>query len=88
MQALHRLTFLAADYMVHDVIPKLKEGILSNALYLRHGALLGLGEIVHALSLHAKSQNVSLRDILGMVTCFLFLPSLVVLATKLFDGGL
>lgn len=49
-QALANLTVLNPDYMLHTIIPLLLPKTLSSDLQERHGVLLGVGYIVHALS--------------------------------------
>ncbi|XP_062507532.1 tubulin-specific chaperone D-like [Corticium candelabrum] len=56
-QALHNLTVRDPEYMASVVIPKLlveAVGIDRNA---RHGSLIAIGEITHALSIHTSNKD-------------------------------
>lgn len=56
-QALYELTPLCPDYMAFNVLPKLLRYSLSIDLNTRHGSLLCMGQLIHALSEHARSIN-------------------------------
>ncbi|CAL4236462.1 unnamed protein product, partial [Meganyctiphanes norvegica] len=64
-KALHNLTSLAPQYMVDNVIPKLIEQMKGTVLISRHGAILSLAHIVHALAIEAQKQNKNLKDLIG-----------------------
>ena len=57
-RALHLLTACAPDYMARMVLPSLlKHALTANDLNTRHGALLCIGELVHALCLCAQDDD-------------------------------
>jgi hypothetical protein len=62
-KTLHNLTLKAPSYMVSTVLPALFEKTTSIDLNSRHGAVLAIGEIVHALSITLKDQD--LEGVLG-----------------------
>ncbi|VDL94516.1 unnamed protein product [Schistocephalus solidus] len=49
-KALHKLTPCSKDQILGSVIPKLLERTLGPDLYMRQGSVIGLAEIMHALS--------------------------------------
>ncbi|XP_041970319.1 tubulin-specific chaperone D isoform X1 [Aricia agestis] len=50
-KALHKLTDKMPEYVATEVLPKLLRKIESIDLNVRHGAILAIGEVIHALSL-------------------------------------
>ena len=56
-KALHNLTEKAPDYMIKTVLPKIIPKATCLDLQLRHGAILAVAEITHALRLLAVQQN-------------------------------
>ena len=51
--------------MKKEVLPVLIENTNGKDLFLKHGSIIAVGNIVHALSEHAKKQGFSLSDVLG-----------------------
>ncbi|XP_045447141.1 tubulin-specific chaperone D [Melitaea cinxia] len=49
-KALHKLTDKTPEYVANEVLPKLIKKTESIDLNVRHGAILGIGEAIHALS--------------------------------------
>jgi hypothetical protein len=49
-QALAAISLFNPDYMIKNILPKLIESCLDKALHLRHGAILGVGELLIGLS--------------------------------------
>ncbi len=84
-QALHNLTFICPDYMTTKLLDSLLAQCIHFDLNTRHGAILSLSEIVHALSLyasaHAKPRNYyfkpefinQLKTLIGRVIIILML---------------
>ncbi|KAK7003235.1 tubulin-specific chaperone D [Biomphalaria glabrata] len=64
-KALHRLTACAPQYMASQIIPKLLSWSTGLDLFQRHGSILAIAEIVHALYLITQSKNESLVQLLG-----------------------
>lgn len=64
-QALHNLTPLAPDYMAKTVLPILLEHTTGLKLVARHGSILALAHIIHALALVTATQGTSLLDLIG-----------------------
>ena len=56
-QALFKLTACCPDYMAFNVLPKLLKYSFSIDLNTRHGALISLAELVHALCEEALKRN-------------------------------
>ena len=56
-QALFKLTSCCPDYMAFSILPKLLRHSFSIDLNTRHGALISLAEIVHALCNEAASKK-------------------------------
>lgn len=50
-KSLHKLTFKMPLYVANDILPKLVSKVDSIDLNVRHGAVLAIGEVTHALSL-------------------------------------
>lgn len=59
-KALHNLTPRAPEYMLTVVLPELFNRANSIDLNSRHGSVLAIGEILHAISLLVKSENIGL----------------------------
>jgi hypothetical protein len=49
-QSLAAISPLNSDYVVKEILPKLIESCLDKALHVRHGAILGVAEILIGLS--------------------------------------
>ncbi|XP_059170269.1 tubulin-specific chaperone D-like isoform X2 [Physella acuta] len=64
-KALHRLTACAPDYMATTVLPKLLPLTTGLDLFQRHGAILAIAEILHALYDISKSRGVELVKLLN-----------------------
>ncbi|CAL1528267.1 unnamed protein product [Lymnaea stagnalis] len=64
-KALHNLTACASDYMATKILPKLLPLATGLDLFQRHGAILTIGEILHALYSIAQSSNVTLVQLLN-----------------------
>ncbi|XP_072036691.1 tubulin-specific chaperone D-like isoform X1 [Amphiura filiformis] len=67
-QALHNLTCKAPEYMTKTVLPSLVPLTTGIDLNTRHGALLAVAEITHALSILAAQNGQSIGDILDAKT--------------------
>uniref|UniRef100_A0A0B6ZXV7 Tubulin-specific chaperone D n=2 Tax=Arion vulgaris TaxID=1028688 RepID=A0A0B6ZXV7_9EUPU len=67
-KALHRLTACDPEYMVTTVLPKLLPMTTGLDLFLRHGAILSIAEILHALYPIAQSDGLSLEKLLSSET--------------------
>lgn len=80
-QALHNLTELDSDYMVSHVLPRLLNNVKSIDASTRHGSIIAIGEIVHALHLKTglimgeldryKELGVSVRHNYEFDTCII-----------------
>ncbi|XP_068082742.1 tubulin-specific chaperone D [Anabrus simplex] len=64
-KALHNLTPRAVDYMSKTVLPILLDKTKSIDLSTRHGAVLAIGEIVHALSVLASQSDDNIANVIG-----------------------
>ncbi|BFZ03564.1 hypothetical protein BsWGS_06603 [Bradybaena similaris] len=64
-KALHRLTPCDPEYIASTVLPKLLPLSTGFDLFLRHGAILSIAEIVHALYPIAQSREIPLEKLLG-----------------------
>ncbi|XP_045621060.2 tubulin-specific chaperone D isoform X2 [Procambarus clarkii] len=64
-KALHNLTHLAPEYMSKTVAPRLLHQTTSSILVTRHGCILALANITHALSLVASKEGKAWKDIMG-----------------------
>ncbi|CAG5136571.1 unnamed protein product [Candidula unifasciata] len=64
-KALHRLTPCDPEYMASTVLPKLLPLSAGSDLFLRHGAILGIAEIIHALYSIAQSKDMPLEKLLS-----------------------
>lgn len=64
-KALHNLTSKAPEYMASSVLPQLLSRTTSIDLNARHGAVLAIAELLHALSLVGKDRNQSILEIVG-----------------------
>lgn len=61
-KALHNLTSRAPQYMIKNALPKLLMHSVSMDLNARHGAILSVAEIIHALYKLAKEEGKTLKD--------------------------
>lgn len=57
-------TFQAPEYMAETVLDKLFHKTTSIDLNARHGAVLAIGEILHALSIIAEEKQVTISTLL------------------------
>ena len=64
-QALHNLTPKAPKYMAETVLHILLDKTSSIDLNTRHGAVMAIAEILHALALVGKETNSAILDIVG-----------------------
>jgi hypothetical protein len=64
-QALHNLTPKAPKYIAENVLHALLDKTSSTDLNTRHGAVLSIAEILHALALRAKQCDCTIQDIVG-----------------------
>lgn len=64
-QALHNLTPLDAEYMARTVLPTLLGLTTSLKLVARHGSILAVAHITHALAMVTSQQGTSLLDLIG-----------------------
>ncbi|XP_061567171.1 tubulin-specific chaperone D [Cololabis saira] len=64
-KALHNLTPQAPDYMAATVLPQLLSMAVSTDLHSRHGAILGCGEVTHALYKLGLQDNRTLLDMIS-----------------------
>ncbi|XP_022919826.2 tubulin-specific chaperone D [Onthophagus taurus] len=62
-KSLHNLTFKAPEYMANNVLKKLFEKAKSIDLHCRHGSVLAIGEIFHALALVAEEKGCKINQI-------------------------
>ncbi|KAL8610270.1 hypothetical protein ACOMHN_062002 [Nucella lapillus] len=56
-KALHNLTVTAPEYMADKALPSLLSMTSGIDLFQRHGAIIAIAEITHALFLHYRSSN-------------------------------
>jgi hypothetical protein len=56
-QALHNLTLVCPDYMSHALLDTLIKQCMHFDLNTRHGAIMCLSEIIHALSVYAVQHG-------------------------------
>ncbi|XP_060071725.1 tubulin-specific chaperone D-like [Ylistrum balloti] len=63
-KALHRLTPKAPEYMTKTVLPLLLPQTTGPDLFLRHGTILAVAEITHALGKLVNQQNRTITDVL------------------------
>jgi hypothetical protein len=68
-QALYNLTPKASTYMAETVLPVLLNKTSSDDLNTRHGAVLGIAEILHALAIVTKS-DCTIQDVIGKLLFF------------------
>lgn len=64
-KALHNLTPLASEYMAKTVLPTLLELTMSLKLVARHGSILAVAYIIHALSLVTAKEGTCLHELIG-----------------------
>ncbi|RUS69826.1 hypothetical protein EGW08_022413 [Elysia chlorotica] len=64
-KALHGLTACAPDYMANTILPKLLPLTSGLDLFQRHGSILAMAEIIHALYHVAQTRDVALEKLLG-----------------------
>lgn len=64
-KALHNLTSRDTKYMAETAIPLLLSHAIGIDLNSRHGAILSLAEIIHALSLEANNSKL-IAEVLGL----------------------
>ncbi|KAH9512991.1 hypothetical protein Btru_035543 [Bulinus truncatus] len=64
-KALHKLTGCAVDYMATKILPKLLPWSTGLDLFQRHGAILAIAEIIHALYLITESRKENLVKLIG-----------------------
>lgn len=64
-KALHGLTTCAPDYMARTILPKLLPLTAGLDLFQRHGAILAIAEVIHALYKVAQTQKTALETLLG-----------------------
>uniref|UniRef100_T1JFE7 Tubulin-specific chaperone D n=1 Tax=Strigamia maritima TaxID=126957 RepID=T1JFE7_STRMM len=67
-QALHKLTSCNVSYAVEHVLFRLLKMAIENNLNERHGAILALGEVIHAVGLVAESEGRSIEDLIDSTT--------------------
>lgn len=65
-KALHNLTNRDPEFMAKTAIPFLLKQAVGIDLNARHGAILSIAEILHALSSEKKSSE-TIQDILGLL---------------------
>ncbi|EEC04832.1 beta-tubulin cofactor D, putative, partial [Ixodes scapularis] len=70
-QALFKLTAKDPHFMIDTCVPKLLAAMSNHDGSVKHGTVLSLAEVVHALSIWAREREKSIEDILGK--CLLFL---------------
>ncbi|XP_033744746.1 tubulin-specific chaperone D-like [Pecten maximus] len=63
-KALHRLTPKAPEYMAKTVLPLLVPQTTGPDLFIRHGTILAVAEITHALGKLVAEQNKAITDVL------------------------
>ncbi|KAL7058186.1 hypothetical protein AAHC03_016752 [Spirometra sp. Aus1] len=66
-KALHKLTPCSKDQILESVIPKLMERTLGPDLYMRQGSVIGLAEIMHALSRETTLPPSLLSSVEGII---------------------
>ncbi|XP_072167628.1 tubulin-specific chaperone D-like [Diadema setosum] len=64
-QALHKLTDKAPEYMAKTVLPNIIPRATGIDLNTRHGCLLAVAEVTHALFKYAQTQSKSVVDVIG-----------------------
>ncbi|XP_021918529.1 tubulin-specific chaperone D [Zootermopsis nevadensis] len=64
-QALHNLTPKAPTFTTETVLRALLDKTSSIDLNARHGAVLGIAEILHALAVMAKQSDRTIQDVVG-----------------------
>lgn len=64
-KALHNLTSKAPEYMAANILPQLFSRTTSIDLNARHGAVLAISELLHALALVGKERNQSIQEVVG-----------------------
>lgn len=64
-RALHNLTSKAPEHMSCSVLPQLLARTTSIDLNARHGAVLTIAELLHALALVGKEREQSIQEIIG-----------------------
>jgi hypothetical protein len=69
-QALHNLTPKASTYMAETVLPVLLDKTSSVDLNTRHGAVLAIAEILHALAIVAEQSDSTIQDAIGKLLFF------------------
>lgn len=64
-KALHNLTSKAPEYMASSVLPQLLSRTTSIDLNARHGAVLAIAELMHALAIVGKERTKSIQEMVG-----------------------
>ncbi|XP_064617512.1 tubulin-specific chaperone D-like [Liolophura sinensis] len=82
--ALHKLTSTATDYMANEIVPALLPKTTGLDLFLRHGSILAVAEIVHALAKIAADKGEPVTKLLDTKT----VSGLKDIAKTLYDGKL
>lgn len=83
-QAFFKLTSLCPDYMAFSIMPKLLKFALSIDLNTRHGALLSLAQLIHALSQVASEKPTPTLEIKRLF-CIEMMSELRTVISKVFD---
>lgn len=84
---LHKLTSCCPDYMAEQVMPKLLPMTTGIDLYLRHGSILAVAEITHALAKISEERGKQITDLLSKdVIDGLKSISIKLTESKLFKG--
>ncbi|KAK7112957.1 hypothetical protein V1264_012329 [Littorina saxatilis] len=64
-KALHKLTTKAPEHMAREALPTLLPMTAGIDLFQRHGAIIVIAEVTHALFLHYQKQNKGLESVLS-----------------------
>ncbi|KAG0427767.1 hypothetical protein HPB47_025191 [Ixodes persulcatus] len=78
-QALFKLTAKDPHFMIDTCVPKLLAAMSNHDGSVKHGTVLSLAEVVHALSIWAREREKDIEDILGpeSVLRLMELPSIL-----------
>ncbi|KAK2723086.1 hypothetical protein QYM36_003325 [Artemia franciscana] len=87
-KALRRLTHLAPEYIIANIIPVLIYRSTIVELYLRHGSILALSEIFSALSEIARTKEVTTAELVGRDLAQKSIEVTITLSTGRFLSGL
>jgi uncharacterized membrane protein len=70
--------------MAHTVLPALLDKASSINLYTRHGAVLAIAEILHALAIVAEQSDHTIQNVIGKILFFSIFCSIALAPLSLY----